>query len=240
MKLEKLTNNVYYLGHEKLNDRPVLGYVLGEKFSIMVDGGNSENHLKDFLEALRLEGLPEPSYCLITHWHWDHTFGMDFFKGACVVSKKTNVKLEELKSLVWTEEELMKRVEMGEEIDFAYKAMKVEYENFEDIRLATGDIIFNEEIYFDMGGINCKMFLAGGPHEEDSSLILVEEEKILFAGDAHSGDYYNNKGAIDPIKMENYIDLLKSIDFKTYVLGHDEPMSKEDIIKVLEGVVNRI
>lgn len=240
MELKKLSNNIYYMEFDRLRDRPVLGYILGDKFSIMIDGGNSKKHLEEFIAQLEKENLPYPKYSLITHWHWDHTFAMKFFKGESIVSRKTNDKLKLLKTLKWDEESILNRVETGEEIMFAYKAIKAEYDDFDHIRVETGDIIFEEKLELNLGNLSCEMILVGGPHEEDSSVIYIREEKVLFAGDAHSGDYYNNDGKIDSFKMKNYIEVLRNIDFETYILGHDNPITKKKIIEILEGLLNKI
>ena len=45
MELYKLSNRIYYSTHEEQRDRPSLGYILGDNFSIAVDAGHSYNHL---------------------------------------------------------------------------------------------------------------------------------------------------------------------------------------------------
>jgi len=74
--------------------------------------------------------LPYPKYALITHWHWDHTFGMHAFNGETIVSSLTNKMLKKMKEYSWDEESVLKRLETKEEIEFAYKCMKKEYVSF--------------------------------------------------------------------------------------------------------------
>lgn len=52
MELKKLTERIYYTESDSKSDRPVLGYILGDKCSVMIDAGNSENHVKDYNYAL--------------------------------------------------------------------------------------------------------------------------------------------------------------------------------------------
>ena len=82
----------------KESDRPVLGYIKGQKRSLMVDSGNSKNHVEAFNEAVRNEGLRTPEFIAITHWHWDHTFGMHAVKGTTIAHQKTNDKLAKSRS----------------------------------------------------------------------------------------------------------------------------------------------
>lgn len=43
--LKKLTDRVYYKPHLEQTDRPALGLINGNKFSLIVDAGNSPGHL---------------------------------------------------------------------------------------------------------------------------------------------------------------------------------------------------
>ena len=76
MELIQVSDRVWYSMYEEERDRPILGYVRGDRWSLAVDAGHSDAHVKGFYEALEKEGLPLPSVTVLTHWHWDHTFGM--------------------------------------------------------------------------------------------------------------------------------------------------------------------
>ncbi|MEK4234854.1 MBL fold metallo-hydrolase [Paenibacillus sp. FSL H7-0714] len=233
MELKKINESIYYLENVRETDRPVLGYVVGENFSIMIDCGNSKSHFDAFITGLDDHNLSRPKYALITHWHWDHTFGMHAFEGETIVSSATNEVLKRLKAWKWDEESVIKRLGTKEEIEFAYNCMKKEYDTFDKISVSTGSIIFEDSLTLDLGGITCQILKVGGPHEADSCVVYVKEAEVLFAGDAHSGDYYHGEGKIDPIKMKEYVEFLKNLSFTTYIPGHDAPMSKEQIIHVL-------
>ncbi|MEK3771547.1 MBL fold metallo-hydrolase [Paenibacillus sp. FSL R5-0887] len=233
MELKKINDSIYYLESVRETDRPVLGYVVGDSFSIMIDCGNSKSHLDAFIKCLDDNNLPRPKYALITHWHWDHTFGMHAFDGETIVSSATNEALKRLKEWEWDEEAVVKRLETKEEIAFAYNCMKKEYDTFDKIKVSTGNIMFENALTLDLGGTTCQIIKVGGPHEDDSCVVYIKEAGVLFAGDAHSGDYYHGEGKIDPIKMKEYIELLSTLSFTTYIPGHDAPMSKEQIIPLL-------
>lgn len=95
MELKKLTKNIYYLPHEPEVDRPMLAYVKGEKYSLAIDAGYSFCHVKDFYEAIELNKFKIPDFTVITHWHYDHTFGMHAIKGVSIAHGKTNEFLKE-------------------------------------------------------------------------------------------------------------------------------------------------
>ena len=58
--------------------------------------GNSESHVKDYNYALRKKGFKKPKYCVITHGHWDHTFGMHSLDVETIAHDKTNEELERM------------------------------------------------------------------------------------------------------------------------------------------------
>lgn len=84
MDLTKVTRRVYYLINDRETDRPVLGYIKGDKYSLMVDAGNSKNHVKKFNNSIEKLNLRMPDYVAITYWHWDHTYGMHAVAGKTI------------------------------------------------------------------------------------------------------------------------------------------------------------
>lgn len=86
--LTQISPDIYILPFDSHRDRPNLGYIHGEKYSVLVDAGNSEAHLTAMLVAIEETGLPAPKIALITHWHWDHTFGMHAFPGTTILISK--------------------------------------------------------------------------------------------------------------------------------------------------------
>ena len=113
MELRKISGRVYYLPAEERTDRPVLGYIRGEKYSLAVDAGNSSDHVEMFYRELRDSDLRLPDFTVITHWHWDHSFGMHAVSGKTVASHLTNEKLADVQKWEWTDEAMGKRRQSG-------------------------------------------------------------------------------------------------------------------------------
>lgn len=192
MELRRITDHVFYTMFSKESDRPVLGYINGQKRSLMVDSGNSKNHVEEINEAVSNEGLRNPEIIAITHWHWDHTFGMHTVKGTTLAHQKTNDKLAEIAKWEWTDSKMKMRLEAGEEIEFADTCIRNEYPALSEIRVVTSDISFNGYLEIDLGGITAELHHLPSPHSEDSVCILIPQERVLFIGDAVGVDYYND------------------------------------------------
>jgi glyoxylase-like metal-dependent hydrolase (beta-lactamase superfamily II) len=120
------------------------------------------------------------------------------------------------------------------------KCIKLEYSNRQEIKVTSADIEFSGSLKINLGGIYCELTEIEAPHSEDSVLIYVPEEKAVFIGDADCEDHYNNNGHYDKNKLESFIALIKEIDFNTYVLGHDEPQTKEEAISYLMDELKKL
>lgn len=52
MELRKISDRMYYLPAEEETDRPVLGYIKGDKYSLAIDAGNSSKHVEKFASSI--------------------------------------------------------------------------------------------------------------------------------------------------------------------------------------------
>ena len=95
MRLERLSERVWVFPYEERRDRPNLCYIKGDNWSIAVDAGHSADHVMEFYKAIEEEGFPLPKLTVLTHWHWDHTFGMHAVSSLTLANVKTNRHLEE-------------------------------------------------------------------------------------------------------------------------------------------------
>ena len=98
MNLNRLTERIWVYPYEEERDRPNLIYIQGDKWSLAVDAGHSADHTREFYKALEEAGLPLPELTVITHWHWDHTFGMHAAHGLTLANGRTNQYLLDFKA----------------------------------------------------------------------------------------------------------------------------------------------
>ncbi len=240
MELRKITDRIYWLPYERENDRPVLGYIKGDKCSLAIDAGNSKNHVKKLYDEIKRLNMKLLDYTVITHWHWDHTFGMHAADGKTIAGHLTNEKLKEVMQWKWSDEDMERRLKTGEDIEMCDRCIKVEYENRQDIKVVPADMELTGQLNIDLGGIHCIIKEVEATHSNDSVFVYIPEEKVLFVGDADCEDFYNNNGKYDEKKLKNLINLLEGIDFNTYVLGHDEPKTKEEALTYLKEKLEEI
>ena len=92
--LQQLTPRVYQLDFSQEQDRPVLGYIRGDRFSLMVDAGNSPEHVQAYLAAVEESGFCQPDFVALTHSHWDHCFGLASLPMPSIACVQTRQSLE--------------------------------------------------------------------------------------------------------------------------------------------------
>ncbi len=236
--LKLLTNKVYYMPHYSETDRPTLGLVCGKNFSLIVDAGNSPAHALEFIRSVEKMDVAEPKFVVITHWHWDHVFGIETMGFMTISHEDTKKKIEYMKSLKWDDDSLDERVVTGEEIAFCRDMIKRELPTRSNLKLKAPDITFQQKMEIDLGEITCIVEHVGGEHAEDSSIIYIPEEKVMFLGDCIYQDFYSGEWSYDLAKLNLLLDKIKKYDANYYVTGHQAPKTKEEMWNFLYEIVH--
>ena len=150
MKLERLTERIWIFPFEEERDRPILGYIRGDHWSLAVDAGHSSAHTEDFYRALSYEDLPLPTLTVLTHWHWDHTFGMHAVNGLTMANQRTNSALTSIRDEITSS---------GRDhfLSLDYK-IRNEYVGNREIVVNNADMVFSGEILLDAGNCPIRVF----------------------------------------------------------------------------------
>lgn len=228
MGLNKLTNRIFYLEHEPETDRPMLAYIKGDKLSLAIDAGYSEAHVRDFYKAIEAEHFKKPDFTVMTHWHYDHTFGMHAISGISIAHDKTNEFLKDWQR--YAEDTGYIESLKNEDVHF-----RKEYYGQDKLNIVLSDIAFSDKMTLDLGGITAHIFHTISPHSEDSVCVYVSEEKVLFLGDSTSEDFFNN-GYMDKEKLHSLIQTIQSVDCNYCILSHCEPLIKKDLLAYLYSI----
>ena len=220
MKLRQLTKRVWYYPMEEERDRPNLGYIRGDRWSLAVDAGHSDAHTEEFYDALREAGLPLPQLTVLTHWHWDHTFGLHAVNGLSLANRLTNQYLRDFRD----------RIEKSGPEGFLSmdECIRREYANNRQVRVVPADLEFSGEMLLDAGNCRIRVFQTTSPHTDDSTLVEAVDEKVLFLGDAACGEFPTWEK--DPEKTRILAESIASMDVRYCLEGHWAPQTKEQTI----------
>lgn len=228
MGLVKLTDKIYYLPHNPDVDRPMLAYIKGEKFALAIDAGYSHIHVNDFYNAISESSFKIPDFTVITHWHYDHTFGMYATEGTTIAHKHTNIFLKE--QIENSKDKNYINILKSEDIHF-----NKEYNSINKLNIVTSDFEFTNDLTINLGKITAYVFHTVSPHSEDTTCIYIPEERVLFLGDSTSEDFFNN-GYMDKEKLESLIKTIELFDCEYCILSHAEPLKKEELLAYLNSI----
>ncbi len=238
-KLQQISSRIVYMPPYSETDRPVLMAVKGDEKTLVVDSGNSSSHAKLFLDQLQEYDM-RGDWLVLTHWHWDHVFGMSEMHMPKICHDETYNKIKELQTLSWEDSELDQRVLEGTEIPFCADAMKKELGNQRDIVLPIPDLTFHQRMTVHLGGVTCIIEHVGGDHALDSSILYIPEEEVLFLGDCLYANLYAEKWNYTIEKTLQLVSRLeKYADAKVIFLSHhDAPLTKKEFQSQLQFLRN--
>lgn len=228
--LSRLSRRCYVLPSAATADRPSLGAVCGDRLTLRIDCGNSPAHDALMREAMRTAGLPPAALTAVTHSHWDHTFGMCAADHPVIACSRTQAQLQRMTAWRWTPEAMQKRLETREDIPFCHQEMLVEYPDPARIRVRTADIVVSGDTDVDLGGVTVSLLLLPSSHTDDCMAMLVREEGVLYLGDITYEDLHHDPECLHTRRYRQLMDALAALDFTIAVPGHQEPMSKQELL----------
>ena len=223
MELKRLNEHIWFMPYEEERDRPNLCYVKGSRLGLAVDAGHSAAHVQEFYALLEKENLPLPDITLLTHWHWDHTFGMHAVHGLTLANGRTNRYLAEWKD----------KIEKNGPGEFLaiHESIRREYPAGTEVTVRTADIVFDGELTLDLGGCTVKVVQAEAPHTDDSTLVYVENDRVLFVGDSTCHDFFTGIKRAD--LCAKMADTIRKINPAVIMEGHWIPVPMEDTLEDL-------
>lgn len=219
--LTRITDHVYWMPPGP-PDRPSLCGVVGERRTLMLDAGSSAAHTRAFLDALMAASGTRPSAVVYTHAHWDHVLGGAELAGLVIAHVLTAERLTELAERDWSDEGLDRRVAAGTSSAQHAADVKAEMPAPRTVEVAPADIIFQDRIEIDLGGVTVCVRHLGGDHSADSSVIYVEPDGVLFMGDCICA---SPEGVMTSGSASRLRDVILGYAAEHYIEGHHESVS---------------
>lgn len=230
--LKQYSDRFWYMTPVAETDRPILGVVVGDTHTLMIDAGNSEAHTNLFLDALTVQGIKRPTLVALTHWHWDHVFGLSALTDTVsIASTATKAGMERLLPYAWDDASLADRVEDGREIAFCAEAIQLEYGEDRSMRVVLPTLTFDDTLTLDLGGVHVILKHVGGDHAADAVVAYVPEEKVLFLGDALYANLYAPSWRMTPARTLRLLELLDQFEAEAYVWSHGQVVTRPEYEK---------
>lgn len=239
-QFKQLTDRIWYQTPVSETDRPIVAVITGDERNLVIDAGNSSRHAALFVDEMEQQGLGKPDLVALTHWHWDHVFGMKQMAVPTIATNRTVDEMRKMMDYDWSDEALAERIQQGIEIPFCADAIKLEFGPTRDIELVLPTIRFTGELEIDLGGVTCLLRQVENDHSPGSALVFVPQDRVLFLGDAMYADIFSAKWNYTVEQTTRLLDVIAEYDADYYVWSHGEAMLKdtfEQEVHVLRHII---
>ncbi|WP_339300054.1 MBL fold metallo-hydrolase [Paenibacillus sp. FSL R5-0623] len=235
--LNQLSDSIYYMSNDNDRERPVLGLVCGEKYSLVIDGGNSVQHARDFIEEIRCLNVPPVQYVVITHAHWDHFLGMNEFGATIIVNGLTNKRLNDWRCYSFDDQSLREYVDADMISAHCMEIIQTEIPRRESFLLDKPGIVFKDSLRIDLGNKLCMLEQIRSTHTDDSTIVYIPDEKTIFLGDS---PYSTTTRSLFHYKQDLLFPMIQDIeryDAEHFLLGHESICDSEEMKIFFEQLV---
>lgn len=208
MHRERVSENVFWFQSE-IYAQVTAGVVAGPQWAVVIDTLALPDETLTIREFIEHELSVPVRYVINTHYHADHAWGTCFFPGATVIA---HARCRDL-----LEERGIPSLEAAKKQNPALRQVKVILPH---ISFIDGDVTLR------VGKKNLIISPALG-HSSDGIAVLVEEDRILFAGDSFMPLPYIVDGNIDEIMAS--IKHIGRMGLENIVQGHGDIILRGEI-----------
>ena len=229
---QQIAERVWVFGDERINLVPNIGVVVGDDAALVVDTGMGRRNGERLLERVR-ELSDKPLLLTLTHFHPEHGWGAQAFKGVATIVYN-RAQREELEEKFGPFVELFSS--FGPEIA----------ELLADVRLARPDVVYSGgDAELDLGGVTVQLNYHGPAHTRGDQIVLLPGERVLFAGDLVENRFFPILPDDDAHGSEwiALLERMEALEVTTVVPGHGEVGDAAligDVREYLEYVRRRV
>ncbi|AQZ70341.1 MBL fold metallo-hydrolase [[Actinomadura] parvosata subsp. kistnae] len=165
----ELSDGVYVIPDGRVELVPNVGIVVGEHSALVIDTGMGPRNGAYVLEQARRLAGDRHLYLTVTHFHPEHGFGAQAFKGVATIVYNAAQRAE-------LHRKGASYVEMFRGLSAAAAA------ELEGVELVDPDLVYEGAAELDLGGRTAAL-RAVGPAHTGSDQVIVIDDRVLFGGD---------------------------------------------------------
>jgi glyoxylase-like metal-dependent hydrolase (beta-lactamase superfamily II) len=211
---ERVSDDTYVFTSD-LYAQVTAGAIVTRDGAILVDTLPFPSEAREMAAFIARAAQSGVRYVILTHYHADHTYGAYLFPQADVVAH------ERCRTLL---------IEIGTQ---ALEAAKIEAPELEEVSLRIPDITFEDgEISLLLGGQPVRLIHVPG-HTEDSVMVYVEEDRVLFAADTVMPVPSIVDGDMDTFRAS--LRRVVELPVENLVQGHGEVILRGEVQDVVQA-----
>lgn len=235
IKLTQLTEHTWLLPHNPDANavQSSIGVITTLNETILVDAGNSPRLARKIKTELAGWNLPHISRIIYTHHHWDHIYGACEFDVPVTAHVICKAILEEESRKPWGIEYLSEEIRRNPKLTVSYNARAKSINDWGSFRIVVPEEVFEKEELINLDGLTIELEHVGGEHSEDSIVIKVPQDGVMFIGDC----YYPPPLHLRKPNSAPSPDMLRRLQnnaYDLYMEGHDKPFTQAELFKFLQ------
>ncbi len=208
MHRERVSDNVFWFQSE-IYAQVTAGVVAGPQWAVVIDTLALPEETLAIREFIERELNTPVRYIINTHYHADHTWGNCFFPGATIISHALCRQL------------------LAEKGAPSLEAARKQNPALRQVKIVLPQLTFAQgELTLRVGKKNLILMSAKG-HSPDGISVLVEEDRILFAGDSFMPLPYIVDGDLDEIAAS--IKKMGRMGLENIIQGHGDIVLRGEI-----------
>jgi len=233
-KLTQLTAHTWLYPHHPDPNKvqPAAGIITAGNETILVDPGNGPPMAQQIRDELQKAGLPPVSRIIYTHHHWDHIFGACAFQVPIVAHTLCSDILKEEAKKPWGVPYLRREIARTPKRETSFKAIEKAVPDWDSFHIVVPDQIFDTTMTLQLGTLTVELEHIGGLHAEDSILVKIPQERVIFIGDCYYPPPLHLR-APDSTHDTSMLSRLASQPYDLYVEGHDDPFNRIELLEFL-------
>lgn len=209
---ERVADNVYFF-QSRVYAEVNAGVVIGPDMAVVIDTLPFPEEtilMRDFIER----DLKIPvRYLINTHYHADHTWGNYLFPSAIIIGHS-----------------LCRDLLLEKGVPALERAQKSN-PAFRDVEIVVPHMTFEQgNVFIKVGKKNIRLFALPG-HTADSIGVLVEEDRVMFSGDAITAVPYIVDGDID-VSIES-LEKISKMGLENVIQGHGDIILRGEVEHIM-------
>ena len=166
----KISGHVHVISDLNVGLVPNVGIIVGSTATLVVDTGLGPRNGQTVLRVTNSVSRNADLYVVSTHFHPEHALGESAFPSSAKIIR-ARAQQQDID-------------EFGLELARTFASRSpLTAELLKDAQYRKADISFDRDYTLDLGGVRVRMLSLGPTHTRGDTIVWVEGDRILFAGD---------------------------------------------------------